>query len=178
MYKRLEATDSDEERGEDTKNMKYGNELAWYHKAFWIMYSITANVTLAIAVFYYGYFYFRENPDKSGVGFVCDLTKHAFATFFLLMETTISGIPVLFTQVIFPLIFTGSYMVFTVIFWLAEEVNHKGKKQIYEGITYGITPAGYVVLGVVLFTCTQLISQLVLCGIYKLRRRFCETSSG
>ena len=96
--------------------MKYGNELAWYHKAFWIIYSITANVTLAIAVFYYGYFYFRENPDKSGVGFVCDLTKHAFATFFLLMETTISGIPVLFTQVIFPLIFTGSYMVFTVIF--------------------------------------------------------------
>ena len=64
MYKRLEATDSDEERGEDTKNMKYGNELAWYHKAFWIMYSITANVTLAIAVFYYGYFYFREIQTK------------------------------------------------------------------------------------------------------------------
>ena len=178
MYKRLEATDTDEERGEDTKDVEYGNELAWYHKAFWIMYSITANVTLSIAVFYYGYFYFRENPDQSGVGLVCDLTKHAFATVFHLMETTMNGIPVLFTQVIFPLIFTGSYMVFTVIFWLAGQVNHNGKKQIYEGITYGVTPAGYVVLGVFLFACNQLIIQLVLCGIYKLRRRYFETSSG
>lgn len=178
VYERPETTETDEERGEDTKDVQYGNKLAWYHKAFWIMYSITANVTLAIAVFYYGYFYFRENPDKTGAGLVNDLTKHAFATMFLLLETLTSGIPVFFTQVIFSLIFTGSYMLFTVIFWLAEGVNNKGKKQIYEGITYGITPAGYVVLGVFLFACTQLISQLALLGIYKLRRRFCETSSG
>ena len=175
---RLETTETDEERGEDIKDVQYGNELTWYHKAFWTMYSITANVTLAIAVFYYGYFYFRENPDKSGVGLVSDLSKHAFATLFLLSETLISGIPVLFTQVIFPLIFTGSYMMFTVIFWLAEGENHAGKKQIYEGITYGIIPAGYVVLGAFLFASTQLISQLALRGIYELRRRFCETSSG
>ena len=178
MYERLEPTGSDEKRGEDTKDVEYGNELAWYHKAFWIMYSTTANVTPAIAVFYYGYFYFRENPDESSVGLVSDLTKHAFATFFLVMETTMSGIPVLFSQVIFPLIFTGSYMVFTVIFWLAEEVNHKGKKQIYDGITYGITPAGYVVLGVFLFASTELIIQLSLCGIYKLRRRFVKRLAG
>ena len=142
------------------------------------MYSITANVTLSITVFYYGYFYFRENPDTSGVGFVNDLTKHAFAATVLLMETLMSGIPVLFTQVIFPLIFTGSYMIFTVIFWLAGGVNHKGRKQIYEVIRYGITPTGYAVLGAFLFASTQLISQLAFVGIYKLRRRFCDKSGG
>lgn len=181
MYERLEATETDEERGEhggDTKDVHYENELAWYYKAVWIMYSITANVTPAITVFFYGYFSFRENPTKSGVGLVNDLTKHAFATIFVLLETMVSGIPVFISQVIFPLVFTGSYMVFTVIFWLSKGVNHKGKKQIYEGVKYGTTPATYVVLGVLLFASTQLIIQLILYGMYKLRRRFCETSSG
>ena len=175
---RVEATETDEKRGEDTNDMQYENELAWYYKAFWIMYSITTNVTLAITVFYYGSFLFRVNPDESGVDLVNDLTKHAFGTVFLLTETMISGIPVFFSQVIFPLIFTASYMVFSVIFWLAEGTNPEGKKEIYPGIGYDITPAGYVVLGVFLFASTQLISQLVFCGIYMLRRRFCETCSG
>ena len=104
MYERLETTETDEEGSEDTAkdspDEHHGNTLAWYYKAFWVMYCTAVNVSLTITVFYYGYFYFSENGNKSGVNLVNDLTKYAFTTIFFLLETTISGIPVIFSQVI------------------------------------------------------------------------------
>ena len=67
-------------------------------------------------------------------------------------------------------------MAFTVIFWLAKAVNHRGKVQVYEGVEYSRTLGGHVVLGALLFAGAQLLIQLDLYGIYKLRRHFCEKS--
>lgn len=171
MYERLEEdrTETDEERGEDTEDMRNDDALAWRHKVFWIMYSIAANVSPTITMFYYAHF-FSSEKNESGVS---ELTKHLFISIFLLVETAISGIPVFYAHVVYPLLFTGSYMAFTVIFWQLEGINHRGKKQIYEGVEYGSTPGEYVALGAFLFASAQLIVHLVLFGVYKLRQ-FCE----
>lgn len=181
-YERLGTRETDEERGEDTaedsSDGHHGDALAWYYKVFWVMYCIAVNVSIVVTVFYYGYFYLKEKtPNSSDINIVNDLTKHVFTTVFLLLETTISGIPVLFFQVVYPLIFASSYLAFSVIFWLSGGENHRGKKQIYEAEAYDKIPAGTVILSALLFAGLQLIIQLVLYGIYKLRHRLCEKSS-
>lgn len=164
----------DEQRNQDKdKDLQDIDALAWHHKAFWAIYYIAANVSLAITLFYWTYFNFTENTEDSGLN---DMTKHLFTTIFLLFETAISGIPVFVSHVIYPFIFTGCYMTFTIIFWLLEGVNHKGNKQIYDGVEYGTTPAKFVVLFAFLFACAQLIMQLILFAIYKLRHRVLEKS--
>lgn len=175
LYERLEDTEADHEPGEDNEELHHDIALAWYHKTYWIMFYIAGNVSPTITVFYITYLQARENPENQGP--INDLTKHLFVTIFLLLETAINGMPVFFSHLIFPLIFTGTYMAFTVIFWLAEGVNHRGKKQIYEGIEYGSTPGVKVVFGMFLFACGQLIIQLILLAVYKLRQKFCEKFS-
>ena len=167
MHERL----GDEQRNQGTEDLD--DVKAWYHKTFWVIYYTAANVSFAITVFYWTYFHYTENTEDTGLN---DMTKHLFTTIFLLLETAISGIPVVVCHMIYPFIFTGCYMAFTIIFWLAEGVNHKGNKQIYEGVEYGTTPAKFVVLGTFLFACVQLIVQLILFAIYKLRKRFLENS--
>ncbi|KAK3705438.1 hypothetical protein QZH41_007406 [Actinostola sp. cb2023] len=110
----------------------------WYHKALWVIYILAANVAVIITCLYWGLI---NNEAADPEGLALDISNHLFNSVFLVIELLLSSMPIRLLHVVYPVVFTVVYMLFTVIYWAAEGTNPaNNKRYIYSYVDYSGNP--------------------------------------
>ncbi|KAL9959912.1 hypothetical protein ACROYT_G033288 [Oculina patagonica] len=142
--------------------------MSCYHQALWVIYNIAANTALLITA---------TNWDYSG--FEVDgliVTTQILNTVFILLETLLGTVPVRLFHVIYPMLFTVVYIMFSVIYWADKGTNTLGQPFIYSVFDYSGNPSRSIgsILG--FFFLGHPLAQLVLFLVIRvrcwLRRKF------
>lgn len=142
--------------------------MSCYHQALWVIYNIAANTALLITV---------TNWDYSG--FEVDgliVTTQILNTVFILLETLLGTVPIRLFHVIYPMLFTVVYIMFSVVYWAGSGTNTLGQPYIYSAIDYSGNPLKSVESILTVFFLGHPLTQLVLFIVIRvrfwLRRKF------
>ena len=87
----------------------------------------------------------------------------------MVMDTSLSAIPVRFLHFLYVFLYILIYLVFTVIYWLLGGTGYQGNSYIYKGLDYDNFEPIIVGLMVVSLLVVLPVLHLVLFGITKLR---------
>lgn len=135
--------------------------IPWYMKLNWLIFAVISNIAFIVTAVYFGFLYpYLEMP---GLTFI-DFSYHGLNSIIILVEMSITRIPVNLLHFIYPLLYGIAYILFSVIFWAADHNNVIYPKVLdwnHPGITVLVTSVlGFVVVPVL---------QFVLFGLYRLR---------
>ena len=137
--------------------------LQCHHKLFWFIHVIAATAGLVITAGYWSVLHENDPVDANNV------TKHALNSVFMVIDTSLSAIPVRLLHSLYVLLYFVTYLVFTVIYWLLGGTNNQGNAYIYKNLDYeDFRPINGVLLVVFLLVVSPVL-HLVLFGIAKLR---------
>ena len=68
----------------------------------------------------------------------------------MLIDLFVSRIPFHFLHFFYPVSFSGSYIIFTLIYWGAGGTNHNGRPYVYSTLDYGSDPVSAILAIVVI----------------------------
>ena len=142
--------------------------MSRFHETLWVIYNIAANTALLITA-----------TDCDYVGYQVDgliVTTQILNTVFILLETLLGTVPVRLFHVIYPMLFSIAYVMFTVVYWASQGKNSLGQPFVYSVLDYNGHPSksvgtilGFVFLG---HPLAQLALFIVFRVRYLLRRKF------
>lgn len=89
------------------------NRLSWYQMVHWVFYSIGNELALCIMILYWSFLYRGEDVD--GV----NANTHLLNGVLSLVDMWISGLPINFLHVIYILVFSAVYSVFSGLYFIA-----------------------------------------------------------
>ena len=135
--------------------------LIWYEKIVWFLWVVSANAGLVVTVEYW-LLVFR--PPTSFM----DISVHALNSVFILTELFTGKLPVRILHLIWVLIFSIIYAVFTVVYWAAGGVNGRGDPFIYNILDYENGKPGSI--AAVLLCSIVIVVPLVQFTLYGLHR--------
>lgn len=137
--------------------------LGFGHKLLWFLHTISATGGLWVTVGYWGV------PFEDGKIDVNNLTKEVFSSVFMLMDTSLSLIPVRFVHFVYAFMYLAVYLLFSVVYWKLGGTNIEGKPYIYKVLNYDDFKAITGVLLVVLLIVGVPLLHLFVFGITKFR---------
>ena len=140
------------------------DNLTWYLKLSWILANISQHFSIIVTVIYFSVIYPSLDISTSAGAMVNDLNMHAISTVFVLIDVSISARPVRFLHFIYPTIYGVTYVIFSVIYWSTDKVNHV-MYTILDWNNPSLSSAVVVSLSLVGIPLVQLLHF----GIYKLR---------
>lgn len=142
--------------------------MSRFHETLWVIYNIAANTALLITATGCDY-----------VGYQVDgliVTTQILNTVFILLETLLGTVPVRLFHVIYPMLFSIVYVMFTVVYWASQGKNSLGEPFVYSALDYNGHPSksvgtilGFIFLG---HPLAQLALFIVFRVRYLLRRKF------
>lgn len=135
--------------------------MSHFHGTLWVIYNIAANTALLITV-----------TDCDYAGFQVDgliVTTQILNTVFILVETLLGTVPVRLFHVIYPMLFSIVYVMFTVVYWASQGMNTLGQPYIYSALDYSGHPNRSIgtILGI--FFLGHLLAQVALFIVYRIR---------
>lgn len=134
------------------------------HKVAWFFYIIASNNSFMVTVVYWSFLYTGFKIREPDVAF------HLLNSVFMLTETFLSAVPVRLLHVVYAELYGVLYMIFTVVYWLSGGTNTDGDNFIYPILDYEDKPCDTAVL-IIVYTLVGLpVSQLIIFGLFKLRR--------
>jgi len=104
--------------------------LQCHHKFLWFIHVIAATTALFITA---GYWKIMRGDDPVDAN---NITKHALNSVFMVIDTSLSAIPVRLLHYLYALLYILIYLAFTVIYWLLGGTNNQGNPYIYEMLDY------------------------------------------
>ena len=142
---------------------KCSDNTTWYQKVQWILF--TLGVDAAIAAFILHWTVTYNGARITGV----DANTHTVNCIVALIDIFFSGVPVRIFHFIYPVLFGGTYSVFTGIYHAANGTNAQGDPYIYNILDYDDSPGSATgwVLGVPLILAPVL--HLLVFGLYSAR---------
>lgn len=142
--------------------------MSGYHQALWVIYNIAANTALLVTATNWDYAGF--NVDGLTV------TTQILNTVFILSETLLGTVPVRLYHVIYSMLFTIVYVMFSVVYWAGNGTNTLGQPYIYSVLDYSGNPTDIIGAILAFFFVGHPLSQLVLFIVFRvrfwLRRKF------
>lgn len=135
--------------------------MSGYHQALWVIYNIAANTALLVTATNWDYAEF--NVDGLTV------TTQILNTVFILLETLLGTVPVRLYHVIYPMLFTVVYVMFSVVFWAGNGTNTLGQPYIYSVLDYSGNPTDSIGAVLLFFFVGHPLSQLVLFIVFRVR---------
>ena len=142
---------------------KENDALQCHHKLFWFIHAIAATAGLFITAGYWSVLYGDDPVDANNI------TKHALNSVFMVIDTSLSAIPVRLLHFLYVLLYFLIYLVFTAIYWLLGGTDSQGNTYIYKNLDYeDFRPINGVLLVVFLLVVLPVL-HLMLFGIAKLR---------
>ena len=87
--------------------------------------SIFINISILITIVYWGFI-------RVPLPLIYDLTAHTFPSILGLLEVVLTPIPVKLQHVIYPLIYSIIYIIFTVVYWAAGGTDIDGDTGILD----------------------------------------------
>lgn len=138
--------------------------MAWFHKAMWVIYNISASGGLLVTTVYWILLF---NPDK-GIR-VFTIIYHGFNSVAMLADTMLTSMPVRLFHVIYPMLLGVVYVLFTVIYWAAGGTDPFSRPYIYPQTDYTGRPVLSSVSQVCLLFIGLPLCQVLTFGFYCLR---------
>lgn len=108
------------------------NRLSWYQMVHWVFYSIGNELALCVMILYWTFIYRGEDVD--GV----NANTHLLNGVLSLVDMWISGLPINYLHVIYILVFSAVYSVFSGLYFIATGDS------IYPVLDYGSNPGAAV----------------------------------
>ena len=154
--------------GDDSNrtNAREVDNLRLHHKIFWVIYVISATAGLWITAGYWTILFENDTVDANNI------TKHALNSVFMVIDTSLSSIPIRLFHWVYALLYLVIYILFSVFYWLAGGTNNQGKPYIYSALNYGDFPTTTAILIVVFLLVVLPILHLIYFGLTKLRDYF------
>ena len=137
--------------------------LQCHQKLFWFTHVIAATAGLLITAGYWSVLAGDDPVDANNI------TKHALNSVFMVIDTSLSAIPVRLLHSLYVLLYILIYLVFTFIYWLLGGTDNQGNTYIYKTLDYkDFRPINGGLLIVFLLVVLPIL-HLILFGITKLR---------
>lgn len=136
------------------------------HQVYWLLYNISTNTSVLMAIGHWNNV-FEDHSFYANV-----LTKEVVGMGLIVMETLICGIPVRVCHVVYPMLFTILYIIFTAIYYASGGTDIQGRSYVYRLLDYeniNLWSGGILVLTV--FVAQPLI-QLAFYVVSVIRRCF------
>ena len=151
--------------GQETQvTVPFPTTCHWYHQVTWLIYNVAFCAAIVVTIAYWLF-------QAKNVQFL-DVVTHAFNTIFVLCELLLGRVPVRLLHFVYTIIYLTLYVIFTVIYWQADGLNARGKPYVYKILDYENKNAGVITaLILLLVVIAPPLVQLVMFGLYKLRRR-------
>ena len=148
----------------DTHEGTQTTHMAWFHKAMWVIYNISASGGLLVTTVFWILLF---NPDFGLRAFT--IIYHGFNTIAMLADTMLTSMPVRLFHVIYSMLLGVVYVLFTVIYWAAGGTDPFGRPYIYPQTDYTGRPVLSSVSQVCLLFIGLPLCQLLTFGFYCLR---------
>ncbi|KAL9982953.1 hypothetical protein ACROYT_G005068 [Oculina patagonica] len=148
----------------DTREGTQVTQMAWFHKAMWVIYNMSASGSLMVTIVFWILLY---DPDKGIRGFT--IVYHGFNAIAMIVDTMLCSIPVRLFHVVYPMLNGAVYVIFTVIYWAVGGTNSFGMPYIYPQTDYTGRPVLSVVSQVCLMFIGVPLCQCLMFGFYGLR---------
>ena len=174
-----EDDEEEEEEEEDnvgiSPNIVIISRLPFTCKASWVIYDVAANIAFPVTVVYWTGVHVPGHPYDS-----VTFNAHALNSVVIVIDTMINCIPVKLLHIIYPIVFISIYMIFSLIYWACGGTDPHNHHYIYSALDYSDHPVRAAVI-ICLFLCVgNVLSQLLLFGLYQLRlwlKQFCRCTT-
>lgn len=152
----------------------------WYFKLTWILFNINIAIAPLVSIVYWALLHDYSNGDGSRdpLGDGVNVNVHGMNSVLIVIDLFVSAHPIRITHIVYVIMYSLVYTVFSLIFWAAGGVDPYGNRYIYPILNWedipGLTCAYLLGLAVVLF-----VVQCFMYSLYRLRLflagRCCET---
>lgn len=160
---------SPEDEGDESKEQSYvkakeeDDDLSFCNKVSWLIFTIASANSLVITVAYWSAVYSGEEID----GLI--VNQHILPAVFMLIEVTISNIPVRLLHFIYSHVFTSIYVLVTVIYWVAGGKDKDGNRYIYKMLNYQNHPGTAILAVFLILIILQSAGHLFLFALFRFR---------
>ena len=129
--------------------------MYWFHEAVWVIYNIAAVAAFLVTTSYYIFL--------GGEANAISLIVHAVNSFVMIGDTMLSSVPVRLFHVVYPMLYSTAYCMFTLIYWASSGAS------IYPMTDYTGRPVFATVTLLCMFFIALPLCQSLLFGFYCLR---------
>ena len=161
---------SSEDEGNESKEQSYvkakdeHDDLSLWTKVSWVIFTIASVNSLVMTIAYWSAVY-TPGEEIDGVS----VNEHILAAVFMLIEITISNIPVRLLHFIYSHVFASIYMLFTVIYWGAGGRDKDGNRYIYRMLNYQEKPGTAILAVFLILIILQSAVHLFLFALFRFR---------
>ena len=148
---------------QDSEEASEKDALLCHHKFFWFIYVIAATAGLLVTA---GYWTVLAGDDPVDAN---NITKHALNSVFMVVDTSLSAIPVRLLHFLYALLYLLIYVVFSFIYWFLGGTDNQGNTYIYKSLDYDNFEPTIGGLMVVFLLVVLPVLHLILFGITKFR---------
>ncbi|KAL9982957.1 hypothetical protein ACROYT_G005072 [Oculina patagonica] len=138
--------------------------MTWFHEALWVVYNIAGVAALVVTLSYWLLLFSSRNKLSA-----LSVIVHGVNSIVMISDTMLTSIPVRLFHVIYPMLYSMSYIALTVIYWAVGGTNSSGMPYIYPQTDYTGRPVLSAVSQLCLFFIGLPWCQSLLFGFYKLR---------
>ena len=139
--------------------------MRWYYEVLWVIYNIASVAAVLVTISFWSLIYSSVMGDIS----IITVIVHAFNSISMVIDTMLSSIPVRLLHVVYPLLYTVTCALFTVIYWACGGTNPSGASYIYPQTDYTGRPVILAVTGACMFFIGPPLCQSLIFGFYCLR---------
>lgn len=133
-------------------------------KVSWVVHNIAANIAPLVTLIYWAFVYV---PGQYADG--SNINAHAINSVLIAIDVLLSSTPFRVFHLVYPVLYSLIYSLFTVIYWAAGGTNEEGQSYIYAIMNYEKN-AGLAVLMAVMFVLLAVpLSQFLLYGLFRFR---------
>ena len=149
----------------DAPEVLLSTPMGWFHQALWVIYDIASVAAILVTISFWSLIYKTLNNQIS----VITIIIHAVNSFVIVADTMLSSVPVRLLHIVYPMLYTTTYALFTVVYWAYGGTRPSGEKYIYPVTDYTGRPVYSAVAQLCLFFIGLPLCQCLVFSIYCLR---------
>ena len=146
------------------------SSMRWYHEALWVIYNIAAVGSLFVTILFWSMIYRGDYQDTRAMSVVV----HGANSGLIVTETLLCSIPVRLFHVIYPMLYSVAYVVFTVLYWACGGTGRNQQPYIYPQTDFSGQPVMAAVSLLCLFFFGLPLCQTFFFCLYVLRCRMAK----
>ncbi|KAH9508153.1 hypothetical protein Btru_054870 [Bulinus truncatus] len=104
----------------------------WYHSALWLLTTVSFDVAVAVSILYW-------TLEFKDVLHVQSFMTHIVNSLYVILDLAVISIPVRLVHVIYPILYSTVYLVFTICYHLVDGTNSDGEPYIYRTLNWSNT---------------------------------------
>ena len=103
----------------DAPDASRATSMRWFHKALWVIYNIASVAAILVTISFWSIIYRTLNNQIS----VITVIIHAVNSIVIVSDTMLRSIPVRLFHVVYPMLYSITYALFTVVYWACGGTN-------------------------------------------------------